>query len=424
MRPEFQAPRGTQDILPERSLLFNRIAHVAENHFRRAAFGRIETPAFEHTELFVRSVGPGTDIVEKEMFTFKDPGERSLTLRPEGTAGVCRAYLEHGMSHRPQPVKLWYLGPYFRRERPQAGRYRQFNQIGAEVIGAASPRVDAEVITLLDRILKKLRVPGVDLRISSLGSREARTAYRARLQQHLRSRMSELPPEIQRRIPTNPLRAFDSYHPQAREVLGDAPKLLDAISSDDAEHFDAVCSLLAEASVEFRIDPTLVRGLDYYTRTVFEFTSDHLGAQSAIAGGGRYDDLISMLGGPSTPAIGWAAGVERIGLALGNKAYPARLNAFVVAPDDLSEVAVRVVSQLRDASISADFDLLGRSENAQLKHALRAGAQWAVLVLSPEAAELRNLRSGERWSTELPELPEQLKWARRHPRRTPTEVDS
>ena len=314
-----KAPRGTYDVLPDDHAARGPVLRVAETILERAGYRRVETPAFEHTELFARGVGTSTDIVQKEMYTFDDAGGRSLTLRPEGTASVCRAYLDHGMQKLPQPVKLWYHGPFFRHERAQAGRYRQFWQIGAEAIGSDAPAVDAEIIVLLASILDELEVGGLRLRIGSLGSPETRAAYREELQAHLRAHEDRLSDEVRARIDLNPLRAFDSDHPGTREVMATAPRLLDRLSADDAEHFAEVRALLDAVELPYEIDPTLVRGLDYYARTVFEFTSDALGAQSGVGGGGRYDGLVEQLGGPPTPACGFAAGVERMLLAAGGR---------------------------------------------------------------------------------------------------------
>src|SRR5919109_1025119 len=316
MAEKFQAPKGTADVLPAEARVRARIAAVARGIFARAGYDRIEPPVFEDTELFARGVGESTDIVQKQMFTFEDQGGRSLTLRPEATASVCRAYLEHGMQKLAQPVKLWTEGPFFRHERPQAGRYRQFTQIDAEVIGSDSPLVDAELILLAHDILVELGVPDVRLRLGSLGTPAARTAYLDELRDYLRSREGELSDEVRNRIDVNPLRAFDADHEGTRHVMDEAPPLLERLDQEDAEHFDEVRHLLDRNGVDYQLDPTLVRGLDYYTRTVFEFDCERLGAQSGIGGGGRYDGLIEQLGGPATPANGWALGVDRIALAL------------------------------------------------------------------------------------------------------------
>jgi histidyl-tRNA synthetase len=312
---KIQAPRGTFDVLPEEARGRAALEHFAREILEPAGYGRIETPAFEVTELFARGVGESTDIVQKEMYTFQDGGGRSLTLRPEGTAPICRAYVEHGMHKQPQPVKLWYLSSFFRYERAQAGRYRQFWQIGAEAIGSDDPAVDAELIALLTSLLEAVGVEGVRLRLASLGSPAGRAAYREELQAYLRAHEGELSEEVRNRIDLNPLRAFDADHPGTRAVMQRAPRLLDSLDADDAEHFAQLRAMLDAAEVDYEIDPSLVRGLDYYTRTVFEFTSDALGAQSGVGGGGRYDGLIEQLGGPPTPGCGWAAGVERMRLA-------------------------------------------------------------------------------------------------------------
>ena len=279
-----------------------------------AGYAPFDTPVFEDTEVFARGVGQSTDIVQKEMFTFEDKGGRSLTLRPEGTAGACRAYVEHGMHKLAQPVKLRYWGPFFRHEAPQAGRYRQFNQIGAEALGSDDPSLDAELILLLAQLLAEAGVES-RLRLSSLGNAATRAAYGDELRTYLRSREGELSDEVRARIDANPLRAFDSDHQGTRAVMAEAPLLVDRLDPEDAEHFAEVRAFLDDAGQEYDLDPTLVRGLDYYTRTVFEFDSPSLGAQSGVGGGGRYDGLVEQLGGPATPGVGWAAGIERILLA-------------------------------------------------------------------------------------------------------------
>jgi len=308
-----QAPRGTFDVLPEDGARRLALRRMCDEVF--ADYGPVETPVFESTELFERGVGETTDIVEKEMFTFEDQGGRSVSLRPEGTAGVCRAYVEHGMHKLPQPVKVRYWGPFFRYEAPQAGRYRQFTQVGIEAIGSDDPSLDAEVILRLSELLERARVRGPRLRISSLGTPEARRAYSDELRDHLRAREDQLSGDVRARLDRNPLRAFDSDHEGTRAAVADAPRLLDRLSDEDTEHFAQVRAMLDAAGQEYEVDSTLVRGLDYYTRTVFEFSSDALGAQSQLGGGGRYDGLIEQLGGPATPGVGFAAGIERILLA-------------------------------------------------------------------------------------------------------------
>ncbi|MGH2967808.1 MAG: histidine--tRNA ligase, partial [Solirubrobacteraceae bacterium] len=306
MTERIQAPRGTFDVLGDDALARDRLAETARRVLEPAGYARIETPTFESTALFARGVGESTDVVQKEMYTFDDGGGGSVTLRPEGTAPVCRAYLEHGMHKLPQPVKLWYLSSFYRRERPQQGRYRQFWQIGAEAIGSVDPAVDAESILLLAEILEAIGARGLRLRLSSLGTPASRAAYRVELAAHLRANQDQLSPEVRERIELNPLRAFDADHPGTRDVMARAPLLLDQLDADDYEHFEAVKALLEAAGVAFEVDPMLVRGLDYYTRTVFEYTSDALGAQSGVGGGGRYDGLMEQIGGAPAPGMGWA----------------------------------------------------------------------------------------------------------------------
>jgi len=289
-------PRGTFDILPRDAARRAALEAAARELLEPAGYGRIETPTFEATELFSRSVGEATDIVQKEMYSFTDDGGRSLTLRPEGTAPVCRAYVEHGMHKLAAPVRLYYLSSFFRAERPQAGRYRQFWQLGIEALGSEDPAVDAETIVLLAALLRRLGAGETRLRLSSLASPQTRADYREELGEYLRAHASELAPAVRGRIELNPLRAFDSDDPATRAVMSGAPRLIDRLEPADADHFAAVRELLERAGVPHELDPTLVRGLDYYTRTVFEFTSDALGAQSGVGGGGRYDGLVEMLG--------------------------------------------------------------------------------------------------------------------------------
>ena len=391
-----QAPRGTYDVLGEQAAARAALEQQARRTLENAGYERIETPVFESTELFARGVGAATDIVQKEMYSFDDGGGRSVTLRPEGTAPACRAYVEHGMHKRPQPVKLWYLSCFFRHEAPQAGRYRQFWQVGAEAIGSDDPAVDAESILLLADLLDALGVRGTRLRIGSLGTPETRIEYRAELQSYLRTHQDRLSEEVRGRIDLNPLRAFDSSHPGTRAVMEDAPRLLERLAGDDAEHFAEVRSLLDEAGVAYEVDTTLVRGLDYYTRTVFEFTSDALGAQSGVGGGGRYDGLIEQIGGPPTPGMGWAAGVERMLLAgPPPPVAPTALDLYVAyAKPELRPAAFRLAADARRSGRSAQVELAGRSLKGQLKTAGRAGARY-VAILGDEGIALKDMGSGE-----------------------------
>jgi histidyl-tRNA synthetase len=392
----FQAPKGTFDVLPDVAAQRARLEDAARSLFARAGYGRIETPIFEDTELFERGVGQSTDIVNKEMFTFEDRGGRSITLRPEATAPICRAYVEHGMHKLPQPVKLWCLGPFFRHERPQAGRYREFFQIDAEAIGTESPLADAEMIGLLHDLLAELEVPGIELRLGSLGSIDARARYLEQLKAYLHGHEGELSREARERIDLNPLRAFDADHEGTRAVMAEAPKLLDHLDADDEKHFEQVRSHLDAAGIAYSIDPGLVRGIDYYTRTIFSFVSASLGAQSEIGGGGRYDGLVEQLGGPATPAIGWAAGVERILLALDPEPEPSMRDVFVAAADDGQRPrAMAIAIELRHKGLSAETDLAGRSLKGQIRQADRVGAARTLILEADGSAQLRDMRSGE-----------------------------
>jgi histidyl-tRNA synthetase len=396
MASKFQAPRGTFDVLPEQGGARARLERAAAGIFARAGYEPIATPAFEDTALFERGVGRSTDIVRKEMFTFEDKGERSLTLRPEGTASICRAYLEHGMHKLAQPVKLSYLGPFFRHERPQAGRYRQFHQLGIECIGTDSPLADAEVIMLLSDLLGELGVPGVELRLGSLGSFESRRAYLEELKAHLHAHEGELSKDVRERIDVNPLRAFDSDHEGTRAVMASVPTIVGQLEGEDAEHFAEVRALLDAAGVAYVVDPTLVRGLDYYTRTIFSFVCDALGAQSEIGGGGRYDGLIEQLGGAPTPAVGFAAGIERILLALDEEVPAPGRDAFIAIADPGQRGrAMALAVELRHAGISAEIDLAGRGLKGQLKHANRIGAGRVLILEADGGAQLRDMETGE-----------------------------
>jgi histidyl-tRNA synthetase len=387
-------------VLGEAALARAELERTAKGILERAGYARIETPTFEATELFSRGVGESTDVVQKEMYTFDDGGGDSLTLRPEGTAPVCRAYMEHGMHKQAQPVKLWYLGPYFRAERPQHGRYRQFAQVGVEAIGSDDPAVDAETVVLLAEILEALRVQA-RLRISSLGTPETRAEYRDELTRYLRSNETRLSQEVRDRIDLNPLRAFDADHPGTREVMQDAPLLIERLNDDDREHFETVKALLEGAGLDFEVDPSLVRGLDYYTRTVFEFSSDSLGAQSGVGGGGRYDGLIELLGGPPTPGVGWAAGVERILLAAEPQPIaPPPLDLYVgFAKPEYRREAFKLAADARRAGHSAQLELGGRSVKGLFKQADRAGARY-VAILGDEGTALKDMESGEQRTVE------------------------
>jgi histidyl-tRNA synthetase len=397
-----KAPRGTFDVLGEQATMRMALEARARSILEGAGYERIETPTFEATELFARGVGASTDIVQKEMYTLTDGSGRSLTLRPEGTAPVCRAYVEHGMHKLPQPVKLWYLSSFFRYERAQAGRFRQFWQVGAEALGSEDPAIDAESIVLLATLLEEMGVREIRLRLSSLGGSDSRERYRERLQAHLRANEAQLSTEVRERIDLNPLRAFDSADEGTITVMRGAPRLLDELDPEDAEHFAEVRELLDRAGIAYQLDPTLVRGLDYYTRTVFEFTSDALGAQSGVGGGGRYDGLVKQLGGPATPGMGWAAGIERVLLAGGPPAASGHAVDLYVGLSDLGEdgsfsrvkaAAFEILSEARSAGLTAQMEMAGRSLKGQLGHANRIGARFAAIVGERETL-LKDMQDG------------------------------
>jgi len=401
-----QAPRGTFDVLPDDAARREVLEARAKRVLGAAGYRRIETPTFEATELFARGVGEATDIVQKEMYTFDDGAGRSLTLRPEGTAPIARAYIEHGMHKLPQPVKLWYLGSYYRAEAPQRGRYRQFWQVGAEAIGSPTPETDAELIVLLAELLESLGVRETALKLSSLGTPETRADYREELKSYLREHERELSPEVRARIELNPLRAFDADDAGTRRVMRGAPTLLDRLAADDAEHFAAVRELLDDAGLPYELDPSLVRGLDYYTRTVFEFTSAALGAQSGVGGGGRYDRLVQELGGQPTPASGWAAGVERMLLSAGEMPVAAELVDLFVAQTGAQHHrnAWTLSFQARRAGLSAQLELAGRSLKGQLKHADRIGARYVAIIGDGAGVSLKQMESGEQREVSVSEV--------------------
>jgi histidyl-tRNA synthetase len=390
---KLQAPRGTLDVQPDDARRRLRIQRIAEELLGRAGYEPFETPVFEDTELFARGVGESTDIVQKEMFTFEDKAGRSLTLRPEATAAICRAYVQHGMHKLPQPVKLWTWGPFFRHEAPQAGRFRQFTQVDAEALGSDDPSLDAELILLLSELIERAGAGPARLRLSSLGTPETRAAYLDDLRRYLHEREGQLSQDVRDRLDQNPLRAFDAEHPGTQAVMAEAPRLLDRLDPDDAEHFAEVRALLDAAGLDYEIDATLVRGLDYYTRTVFEFESARLGAQAALGGGGRYDLLVEELGGPSTPAVGWAAGIERILLASDAEPMPdSRVYVALASPGAMPE-AFALARRLRDQGLRVEIEQAGRSMKGQLRQADRIGARATVIV--GDAIEVKDMDSGD-----------------------------
>jgi histidyl-tRNA synthetase len=388
-----QAPRGTFDVLPDDARRRLRLQRIAAGVLGRAGYEPFDTPIFEDTEVFARGVGAATDIVQKEMFTFEDQAGRSLTLRPEATAAICRAYVEHGMHKLAQPIKVWTWGPFFRHEAPQAGRFRQFTQLDAEALGSDDPSLDAELILLLAEFIERAGAGPARLRLSSLGSPETRAEYLEELTAYLRAREGELSEEVRERLDQNPLRAFDSDHPGTRAVMEDAPRLLDRLEDEDAEHFAGVRVLLDASGMEYEVDSTLVRGLDYYTRTVFEFESERLGAQAALGGGGRYDRLIEELGGPATPGVGWAAGIERILLASTAEEEAEPRVYMALAKPDRMRTAFDLARRLRDEGIRVEIEQAGRSLKGQLKQADRIGARTTVIL--GDSMDVKDMDSGD-----------------------------
>ena len=408
---KLEAPRGTHDVLAKDWPHWDEILREAETVCRLYGYGSITTPVFEETELFQRTSGAGSDVVQKEMYTFEDRSERSLTLRPEATAPICRAYVEHGMHRDPQPVKLFTIAPMYRYSAPQRGRYREHWQLSVEAIGSEDPAIDAEVIQLYDELLARLGVTNYELLLNSIGDQNCRPAYLEKLTAWLDEHEDVLDDEARQKRATSPLRVFDVKNEQVLAALEDAPKIGDSLCDDCRAHFEAVQAQLENYAVKFTLAPTLVRGLDYYTRTAFEFVDEAIGAKSSICGGGRYDGLIEQLGGKPTPGIGFGAGLERLLLSLdeaGVATEPEELDVFVaVVEADLKPRALPLVQELRRRGLSTEIDYAGRSLKGQLTHARRLGAK-AIVEWGPERSTLR--RSG-RQDEEVPtaELAERLK---------------
>ncbi|MEU5776544.1 histidine--tRNA ligase [Streptomyces venezuelae] len=399
----FKAPKGTYDLLPPDSAKFLAVREAIAAPLRNSGYGYVETPGFENVELFARGVGESTDIVTKEMYAFTTKGGDELALRPEGTASVLRAALE-GNLHKAGnlPVKLWYSGSYYRYERPQKGRYRHFSQVGAEAIGAEDPALDAELIILADQAYRALGLRNFRILLNSLGDKECRPVYRAALQGFLRG--LDLDEETRRRIDINPLRVLDDKRADVQEQLVGAPSLRDYLCDACKAYHEQVRELITAAGVAFEDDEKLVRGLDYYTRTTFEFVHDGLGSQSAVGGGGRYDGLSEMIGGPSLPSVGWALGVDRTVLALEAEGVelelPASTSVFAVPlGDEARRVLFAKVTELRKAGVAADFSYGGKGLKGAMKNANRSGARFTVVAGERDLAEgvvqLKDMESGE-----------------------------
>jgi len=399
-----QKPRGTMDILPEETPLWQYIERTARDVAARYGYEEIRTPTFEATELFARGVGDTTDVVQKEMYTFEDREKRSFTLRPEGTASVVRALIENGHCSDAMPLKLYYLISCFRYEKPQAGRSREFFQFGTEMFGAASPASDATVISLANDIIKELGIKDVKLHINSIGCPNCRPAYRDALVQYFSAHEAELCDSCRERLKTNPLRVLDCKSPICSAIAKDAPKTIEHLCPECDDHFSRLGEYLTASGIEYEIDTHIVRGLDYYSRTVFEFIAGGIGAQSTVCGGGRYDGLMSQLGGPALPGIGFGMGITRLILAM--KASGAELPtnptpALYIAPmgDAAIKYALSKVAELRTAGIYAECDIVGRSLKAQMKYADKIGARYALVVGDNEIeagrANLRDMKNAD-----------------------------
>jgi histidyl-tRNA synthetase len=387
---KFEAPRGTHDVLPVEQPRWQQVTDEIERLCALYGYRRIQTPVFEDTELFARTSGAGSDVVQKEMYTFEDRGGRSLTLRPEATAPIVRAYVEHGLHREPQPQKLYTLATMYRYAAPQKGRYREHYQASVEAIGSDDPAVDAEVIQLYDRLLSNLGVTNYRLELNSIGDRNCRPAYVARLNEWLDAHEDVLDEDARHKRATTPLRVFDVKSEKVRAALEDAPKIGESLCGPCREHFEAVCRYLDGYGVGYELSPTLVRGLDYYTRTTWQFEGPEHGAQSTISGGGRYDYLAEEIGGPATPGVGFGAGIERLLIAIEDAGVeappPESIGAFFVVDDGaVRDDVLQLMAELRRSGVSCDTDYAGRSLKGQLTQAGRANAELTIIVRSDGA---------------------------------------
>ena len=412
------APRGTKEILPDTVGDSNYVAGEIRELCRRFGYSEIRTPIFEHTELFQRGIGEGTDVVDKEMYTFTDRGERSITLRPENTASAVRAYLQNKLYAQSNLVKLFYIGSMFRYDRPQAGRMREFHQFGVEALGEANPAVDAEVILLAMNLLEGLGLKDLELSINSVGCPKCRSKYRTMLQAFFRDKLEDLCEDCRSRFERSPLRILDCKKDSDKPYMADAPKITDCLCEECAEHFAKLKELLTSAGISFTHDPRLVRGLDYYTKTAFEIKYPPLGAQSAVAGGGRYDGLIEEMGGNPTPAVGFATGLERLLLALESQNLLPEKNrsvdAYVVALGETAQAeGFKLLNSLRQQGLSAAMDFAGRSMKAQMKQANKLGAKYSVILGEDEISEgvvmLRSMEDSSQAKVPMNQVAEKIK---------------
>ena len=401
MTEEFiRSIKGTQDILPSQSHRWQLLEAAIHNTMDTYGYSEIRTPAFERTELFSRGVGEETDIVSKEMYSWTDQGGENLTLKPELTAPVVRSFIQHNLGGQSPINKLYYIDALFRRERPQKGRYRQFHQFGIEAFGSEHPEIDAEVIALAMSVFNDIGLTGLTLKLNSIGSPECRSDYRNALRDFLKPHFNDLSETSQKRFENNPMRILDTKIPHEIEILKEAPNISDSLTTEDKAHFEEVCSLLDAMGIQYLIESNLVRGLDYYTRTTFEITSTELGAQDAICGGGRYDGLVETLGGKPTPGIGFAAGMERILLALGDDDLSGKTTQVYIVGlgDGVRPTVAKLAQDLRQNNVRTNFDPLRRSMKAQMREANKCGATIAIIIGDKELvagrAEVKDLSSG------------------------------
>ena len=396
-------PKGTKDVLPQEAYKWHYVENLARKTAKDFCASEIRTPTFEHTELFLRGVGDTTDIVNKEMYTFEDKGGRSITLKPEGTAGVARAFIENSLYAGVQPTKMYYITPVFRYERPQAGRLREHHQFGVEYYGSDSPYADVEVMMIAKTFFDRLGIKKLRLNINSIGCKECRKNYNSALKEYLRARLGEMCPTCRERFEKNPLRILDCKEEGCKAITAGAPVILDYLCDGCRAHHESVCSQLTKLGIDFEVNPHIVRGLDYYTRTVFEFISSDIGAQGTVSGGGRYNDLIEDVGGKPCPAVGFGMGLERLiltmetlGLPFGEENVP----DVYIAPlcDEAKDEAMLIADKLRHAGVSCDTDIIGRSFKAQLKYVNKTGAKYMIVIGTDEIAtgnyQVKNMLSG------------------------------
>ena len=396
---QIRSIKGTQDILPDQSYKWQDLESKIHTIMMLYNYGEIRTPAFEKTELFDRGVGTETDIVSKEMYSWTDQGGENLTLKPELTAPVSRSYIQHNLGRQQPLTKLYYIDALFRRERPQKGRFRQFHQFGVEAFGSEHPEIDSEIIAIAVTLFNQIGIKGLTLKINSIGSENCRENYKKELKEFLNPHFDSLSKASQRRFEKNPLRILDSKSPDEIDLIKNAPLISEFWTKDDKDHFDELCSYLDAMNISYSINPKLVRGLDYYSRTTFEIISSSLGAQNAICGGGRYDGLVEIIGGKPTPGIGFAAGIERILMSIHDENVKENIKIFIVGlGDKVRPIVAKLTNDLRHNNLSSECDMLRRSIRAQMREANKLGAKYAIIIgeneLQQNQAQLKDLANG------------------------------